>query len=148
MSAADPVLVAERLAVHDLLAGYARAVDTDRLDELDDLFTGDAVVDYTSSGGPRDSLEQVRLWLRQVLAPFGVRQHLLTNIQVGFDEAGRAADVTAYLMNPMGFRDGDGAQRMFLTGGYYRARVRRTPDGWRIAELVQEQVWIQHLPPG
>jgi ketosteroid isomerase-like protein len=148
VSTPDLALVAERLAVHDLLAGYARAVDTDDLDALDGIFTDDAVVDYTSSGGPRDSLERVRSWLRQVLAPFGMRQHLLTNIQVDFDQDGRSADVTAYLMNPMGFRDDGGTPRMFLTGGCYRARVRRTPDGWRLAELVQEQAWIQHFPPG
>ncbi|WP_328327998.1 nuclear transport factor 2 family protein [Streptomyces sp. NBC_00455] len=35
----------------------------------------------------------------------------------------------------------------FTVGGVYRAEVRRTPDGWRIARMEIEAVWTTGTPP-
>ncbi|MEV5559052.1 nuclear transport factor 2 family protein [Nonomuraea wenchangensis] len=44
--------LADRLEIADLLARYTRAVDSGRWERLDEVFTADAVIDYSSAGGP------------------------------------------------------------------------------------------------
>ncbi|MFE2375485.1 nuclear transport factor 2 family protein [Streptomyces sp. NPDC059398] len=39
------------------------------------------------------------------------------------------------------------AQPVFTVGGVYRAGLRRTPDGWRIAHLDITPVWTTGTPP-
>lgn len=129
----------DRLEIDDLLSAYAAAVDAKDWDGLASLFTPDAQLDYTSSQGPRGSLDQVLPFLQQGLGLFSVTQHLITNRQIAVD--GDAATSSAYLFNPMGRDDGQGGLSMLAVGGRYETRYRRTPDGWRIAEHVATILW-------
>jgi len=127
--------VSDRIEIDDLLTRYATAVDSKDWDLYATCFTSDARIDYTAAGGIKGTLPEVRRWLEEVLASFPMTQHLVTNRMVRID--GDAATCSSYLFNPMGVRDGDGVM-VFLEGGYYRDRLVRTPDGWRIAERVEE----------
>lgn len=59
--------VADRIAIDDLLTHYATLIDGGRFDELDQVFTPDAVLDYRSAGGIRGPFPDVRAWLASVL---------------------------------------------------------------------------------
>ena len=61
--------VVDRLAIEAVLVRYATLIDTQRFDGLREVFSADAVVDYTSAGGIKGSLAEVSAWLATVLAP-------------------------------------------------------------------------------
>ena len=132
--------VADRIAIEEQLARYCRAIDTGEWDLLDTVFTPDAILDYTSPGGIRGAFPEVKAWLAQVLPLFPIRQHYVTNVEVEMT-GGDTAISRAYLYNPMGRRADDGQVSLFVTGGIYRDRWRRTPDGWRIVERVETEMW-------
>ena len=141
----DPRLaaLADRLAIDDQLTRYCRAIDGGEWDLLDAVFTPDAVLDYTSSGGIRGAFPEVKAWLAQVLPLFAVRQHFVTNRDVTLD--GDAATSRCYLLNPMGRRRDDGGVDLFVTGATYVDRWRRTAEGWRIVERTLVEHWRRVL---
>jgi hypothetical protein len=134
-----PDSLADRVAIEETLARYCRAIDSGEWDLLDTVFTPDAVLDYTSSGGIRGVFPDVKAWLAKVLPLFAVRQHYVTNREITID--GDTATSQAYLYNPMGTRRADGGVDLFFTGGVYKDRWRRTPNGWRIVERVETELW-------
>jgi hypothetical protein len=139
-----PEHVADRIAIDDLLTRYTMAVDGGEWDQLDTVFTPDAVIDYTSAGGVRGTREEIKAWLAEALAPFPVRQHLIANKRVELD--GDTATVRAYFYNPMMIAGRDGTSHATPGGGYYNHRLVRTAEGWRSVELIEEEVWRTGLP--
>lgn len=135
----SPGDVADRLAIHDVLVRYCRAIDTLDWPLLDRVFTPDATIDYTSSGGVRGTYPEVRAWLEGVLPGFAMRQHLVTNEEV--ELAGDRATSRAYLYNPMGREGGESGPKLFFVGGRYLDDLVRTPAGWRIHRRIEEQAW-------
>jgi hypothetical protein len=129
------------MEIADLITSYTRAVDTGEWDRLDAVFTADAWIDYTASGGIRGGFPEVKAWLAEVLPRFVRRQHLIGQLEVVLD--GDAATVTAYFANPMVSVGEDGAERPFACGGLYHHRLVRTGAGWRSRRLVQEIVWTR-----
>ena len=123
--------IGARLDIDEQLARYCRAIDTGDWDLLDSIFTPDALLDYTSSGGIRGAYPEVKAWLAKVLPLFAMRQHYVTNREVTLD-GDRASSVT-YLYNPMGRRRDDGGLDLFFVGGTYRDRWVRVGGDWRIA---------------
>jgi len=61
--------VVDRLAIEAVLVRYAAFIDTKQFDGLCEVFSADAVVDYTSAGGIKGSLAEVSTWRATVLAP-------------------------------------------------------------------------------
>ncbi len=136
--------IADRIAIHDLLVRYCRAIDTLDWTLLDRVFTPDATIDYTSSGGIAGAYPAVRAWLQQVLPGFPMRQHLIANEEVSID--GDRATSRAYLFNPMARADADGGSKLFFVGGAYVDELVRTPQGWRIRRRVEQQSWVDVRP--
>lgn len=130
----------DRLEIVDLLTRYTRAVDTKAFGELAEVFTDDAVLDYSSVGGPVGPPAEVAPWVGEGLAGFARHQHLLGQLEVRFASAD-AAEVTAYFTNPMVSVAPDGTETLWEVGGYYHHSVRRTVDGWRSVRMVDEMVW-------
>lgn len=138
--------ISDRLAVEDLLFRYSRAIDTRNFDLLDEVFTPDGVADYTSSGGIRGTLAEVKEWLGAALGVFTVVQHLITNVAVDF--AGDEARSTCYMINPLGYpAEGDKTEMIFC-GGLYHDQLVRTAEGWRIRERVIELLYLDGKLPG
>ena len=135
----DIKTIADRIAIDEQLTRYCRAIDTGDWDLLDTIFTPEAMLDYTSSGGRRGPYPDIKAWLASVLPGFSVRQHFVTNREIIID--GDTATSRASLYNPMGTRRPDGGLHLFFTGGTYHDRWRRTPSGWRIVERVLEELW-------
>ncbi|QYJ02931.1 nuclear transport factor 2 family protein [Nocardioides panacisoli] len=141
----DLAELADRAEINDLLARYTLAVDAQEWDRLDTVFTSDAHVDYTESGGIADAYPVVKEWLAANLPLFSQRYlHTLGQVVVEFPEGGSRdeAVVTAYFHNPMRVVDGD-AERVVEVGGRYHHRLVRTPQGWRSRRLREEVVWTR-----
>ena len=130
--------LSDRQEITDLVTAYTRAVDTARWDDLAQVFTEDAVLDYAASGGPVGGLAEVTPFLRS-LEGFDRWQHTIG--QVAITLAGDAATATAYFVNPMVAVGPDGEQQLWEVGGYYHHDLVRTTAGWRSRRMVDDLVW-------
>jgi ketosteroid isomerase-like protein len=135
----DLQTVSDRIEIDDLITRYTRSVDTGDWERFDTVFTPDATIDYTASGGIKGSRDEVREWLASTLPMFSHMQHYVCQKEVELD--GDAAKVRVYLMNPMTITRADGTPWRFEVGGYYLHQLVRTPDGWRSRELTEEIAW-------
>lgn len=134
--------IADRIEIDDLLTRYATALDAKDWNLFATCFTPDAVIDYTGAGGIKGALPEVQRWLAEVMQRFPMTQHLVTNRAVHV--SGDRATCRSCLFNPMGARDDDGLV-VFFEGGYYRDKLVRTADGWRIAERIEEPTFSTRL---
>jgi hypothetical protein len=138
--------VAHRIEIDDLLTRYTIAVDDEDFDLLDTVFLPDAILDYSSAGGPRAPYPEVKAWLSRALSSGSpVRMHMLGNKQVIIE--GSTARVRAYFFNPFVKEAFDGGYEYSLGGGYYNHRLVLTKDGWRSAELYEKRIWRQGFAP-
>jgi hypothetical protein len=138
----------DRLEIEQVLVRYSTLIDTKQFDLLaTDVFTADAVVDYTKApGGIAGSVKEVSAWLGKVLAPFNVLQHMLGNFDITID--GDQAKSICYFHNPMGLPGEGGAVSMFWCGGLYIDELVRTSRGWRIRHRIDEVLYMHGLPSG
>ena len=143
--ALSPQEISDRLEIQDLMVRYARAIDTQDYTLLDTCFVPDAHVDYTQSGGTKGAYPEVREWLKKALAPFAATMHLVGNTTLELD--GDKADSRTYVINPMGFPNPDGSLHMFTVGAHYVDKLVRTDEGWRIAERIEEAVYMDGTLP-
>jgi len=137
--------IADRLEIQDLLVSYSHAIDFQRWDELDDVFTPDAFIDYTVFGGPKGSYPEIKEFLRTTMPMFSNYYHMVSTSKIEVD--GDTATGVTICHNPMVLGEGDD-QQIFTCGLWYRDKYVRTADGWRIAERVEEKAYVKDLPPG
>ncbi len=140
-------LLADRLEIDDVLTRYSTLIDLRRFDELDQVFTHDAVLDYRSAGGIRGPFPVVRDWLASALPGLSWTQHLVTNRAVDLVPGAREAGARSLFYNPNG-AEVDGRHWLFVVGGVYHDRFVRTEAGWRICLRVEETLWWDNPLPG
>jgi SnoaL-like domain len=140
------VELSDRAEIADVLTRYTIAVDTDAWDLLDEVFTPDAHIDYSESGGIIGNFSETKAWLAEVLPKFSIkRMPTLGQIAAAFAEGRDEAEVTAYFNNPMVVSDGKGGQRLVEIGGIYHHHFVRTLAGWRSRRLHEQMVWKKGL---
>ncbi|EFQ82396.1 hypothetical protein HMPREF0063_12558 [Aeromicrobium marinum DSM 15272] len=137
----DLQTISDRLEIDDLVTTYTRAVDTFDWDRYRTVFTADATIDYTASGGISGTLEEVADWLAETLPIFSSLQHFVCQREIALH--GDTADARIYMFNPMAITQPDGSTWRMEFGGYYLHRLVRTPEGWRSRELVEERAWLR-----
>ncbi|WP_030021885.1 nuclear transport factor 2 family protein [Streptomyces monomycini] len=98
--------VMDRLAIDDLVTGYAIAVDDGDWTAYRALFVPEGHVDYRSAGGIAGGVTDVADWLAEMMRRFPVRQHLIVNRRIGIElrdggAPGDTATVQADYLNPM-----------------------------------------------
>ena len=131
----------DRLEIDEILTRYATAIDTKNFDLLDQVFTPDAHLDYTTAGGIAGDYPTVKAWLAEVLPHFPQYQHVVGNRNVTLD--GDTASSIAAFFNPMVMKNGE----TFFCGGEYRDQLVRTADGWRIKSRFEQTVWTYGAVP-
>ena len=136
--------ISDRLEIEDLLARYCFAIDERDWDALDRVFTPDAQIDYSESGGAKGSLAEIKAWLPRALERFPAFQHMVATTKLVLD--GDAASSRTILFNPMVMPGKDGAPQTFFMGLWYRDKLVRTGAGWRIAERYEEMSWTHNVP--
>jgi len=138
----DQRALEDKIEIGELLARYARGVDSQDWDLWRSVFIPDAYIDYSSAGaaaGPRD---EVAAWLAQSMSSIPMTQHVITNVEVDLD--GDRASVRALFYNPMQL---PGMEALSFCGGRYHHDLVRTPEGWKSERLVEENLWFVNPPP-
>ncbi|MEV4089858.1 nuclear transport factor 2 family protein [Nonomuraea fuscirosea] len=134
--------IADRLEITGLLARYTFAIDSGQWDLLDKVFTPDASIDYSSSGGIKGTRDEVKVWLAEVLAHWPARLHLIGAARIDFlDGEARVSAPFTDTLAPTRELVAARTEGFLHGGGYYHHRLRRTDGGWRSVELVEEQSW-------
>lgn len=135
----DLQTISDRLEIDDLITTYTRAVDTLDWPRFATVFTPEATIDYTASGGIRGTRDEVSAWLAETLPMFTTMQHYVCQKEVTLD--GDRAEARVYLFNPMAIAQPDGSAWRMEVGGCYLHQLVRTPEGWRSRELVEQIIW-------
>ncbi len=136
--------ISDRLEIQDLFARYSFAIDERDWNALDAIFTPDAKIDYSETGGATGTYPEIKAWLPGALERFPMFQHMVATTKL--DIAGDEARSRTILFNPMTHRAADGAEQVFFIGLWYRDRLVRTADGWRIAERYEDMGWTHNVP--
>jgi 3-phenylpropionate/cinnamic acid dioxygenase small subunit len=131
----------DKIEIHELLARYARGVDSKDWELWKSVFTPDATLDYSSAGAAVGSRDEVAAWLERGIGTVPMTQHFITNVEIQLD--GDRAKVRAMFYNPMQL---PGMAKMSYCGGYYHHDFVRTPEGWKSQRLVEENVWFVNHP--
>jgi hypothetical protein len=137
--------MSDRIEIQDLIARYAHAIDDADYDALDNVFTPDAIIDYSELGGEKGSLQDTKRYLAGALANFGLYQHMSATTRLDLD--GDRAKARTILFNPMMMKH-EGEDRMFFIGLWYCDELVRTDAGWRIAHRREEKCWSFNAPEG
>ncbi len=140
--------ISDRLEITDVVTRYTRGIDSGEWDRLDTVFTADADIDYTESGGIHAGYAEIKPWLAEMLpAFFPRRMHLIGQVEVVFGpgEVPGTATVVAYFDNPMPMHDGAGGEKIVEIGGMYHHEMVRTEEGWRSRRLHEKVVWKRGL---
>lgn len=134
--------LSDRFEITDLITAYSYAIDFHRFDDLDDIFTADATLDLSATGGASGPLPEVKRWLAQTLPMFAGHQHLVATTQVELD--GDTATARSLCHNPMWFADPK--QPPMVVGLWYLDEFVRTDAGWRISARSQRLGYLHGLP--
>lgn len=126
--------ISDRLEIQDVLARYSDAIDSRQWDVLDEIFTPDAAIDYSSMGGIAGGLAEQKAFLAANVPAFPVSQHLAATST--FDIQGDVAKVRTICFNPMVIKD---EKHVLFCGLWYRDVFVRVDDLWRIKERVQDR---------
>ncbi|MER6771734.1 MULTISPECIES: nuclear transport factor 2 family protein [Streptomyces] len=143
--------VMDRLAIDDVITGYAVTVDDGDWSAYEALFTPDGRADYTGAGGVEGPAGEIARWLTGTMRLFPVRQHLIVNRRIDLEDLGGypgdRARVRADYLNPMRLaREGETAGTGdtapdFVSGGRYVFELDRTEPGWRIRTVTVHEKW-------
>ena len=136
--------ISDRIEIQEILVRYCNAVDTCRLDRLDQVFLPDSYIDYRPYGGIDGRYPEIKIWLKNALSKVPIHQHMIGNIEIEFTED--AATGRALCFNAVG-RDGEeGGTRIAFLGLWYIDTYVRAPFGWRIRTRAVEQCYTHNLP--
>lgn len=129
--------LSDRAALTDLLARFARAIDTCDWAAYREVFADEIELDYSSWRPGSVGTWAADDWVAraaQLFPGLTATRHALTNVLVDVDATDPAsarvlADVCAEHVNV----DAAGTASVFTLNGYYDDLCVRTADGWRIA---------------
>lgn len=145
----DLATVMDRLAIDEVVSGYAAAVDDGDWDAYRALFAPAGRADYTSAGGVEGPAAEVAEWLERTMTLFPVRQHLIVNRLIRLEDQGGSpgdtARVRADFLNPMRLAGEESTAAVtspnFVAAGRYAFALARTRDGWRLTGVTVHEKW-------
>ncbi len=139
--------LSDRFEIQDLCYRYAEIIDSKDFDALrEEVFTEDAHIDYSVFGGSVGGLEETIEFLKNALTDelFPAHQHLNANLQIKVD--GDQATGRVMCFNPQEISLGEEGSQVFMLGLWYVDKYRRTEQGWRMYERVEEKSWVFNTP--
>jgi ketosteroid isomerase-like protein len=138
--------ISDRMEIQDLMVSYCYAIDSSNWDALDDVFTADAVIDYSEMVGVRGDLAHIKAFLAASLSQVAGFQHAISTTQLRFD--GDVARGRTVCFNPITIKNAAGEKQVMFMGLWYRDTFVRTSAGWRIRERYEERAYTYNVPPG
>jgi ketosteroid isomerase-like protein len=136
--------VSDRMEIQDLIHEYSAIIDQKRFDDLRQVFTEDAHIDYSDVGGPVGNRDEIIEFLHKVMVMFPNHQHLNANAQIRVD--GDTATGRVMCFNPQEISTPDGKTHIFMVGLWYLDEYRRTENGWRISKRSEQKSYVFNPP--
>ncbi|MFE2497197.1 nuclear transport factor 2 family protein [Streptomyces scopuliridis] len=137
----DLATVMDRLAIDEVITGYAVAMDDADWPGFRALFTPDGRADYTAAGGIEGPAAEVADWLAGTLRPFTVRQHLIVNRRLRIQDLGGypgdRAELRADYLSPLRHESGED----LMSGGGFTFGLLRGEDGWQLLTVTVQEKW-------
>jgi hypothetical protein len=136
--------MADQMELRQLTVTYANAIDMQNWDELDQVFTPDAFIDYTCFGGPKGRYPEIKQFLKDSLTNFPFYMHFTGNVAItvkGDEATGRIA-----CLNPMGCALPEGGHQIMWCTLWYLDKYVRTKNGWRMSERVEQRCYVDNVP--
>jgi hypothetical protein len=130
----------DRAAIADLTIAYAYAVDERDWAAFEGLFTPDAAIDYTSSGGIAGRPAEVAAWMPDALSLFTWTMHSVSTHRIVFDGPDRAHG-SLHCCARHGLEWKGGPERMEVDVVYEDVYV-RTSAGWRFEARDERTIAI------
>jgi hypothetical protein len=137
--------ISDRLEIQDILTRYCYAVDDRDWESYRQIFTPDAVIDDTVTGGIKSGVEEHIAYMKKALSKVLISQHAISTILVELN--GNEAGVRAHCSCPMVLDTGGNRHAMFQGLCYSNALI-RTGKGWKIRSLLEEGYWNHNAPAG
>ncbi len=134
-----PQEVTDRVEILDLLARYSTVVDRGAWNQMSALFTADAVLDFSATGGICGSVGDHQQFNAKVLTGFASTQHVMGLPTVTLD--GDTARSRSICFNPMVVDE----QHVFFVGLWYDDELVRTADGWRFRSRTQQKAFFHNV---
>ena len=132
--------ISDRLELEKLATDYATAVDTKKFSEFHNLFTRDALIDYTAVGGISGNLKEIIAYLETALDFFPNYQHFISNISLTI--TGNNATGKVMCFNPMQTKE----NQVFFLGIWYHDTYINIDDQWFISSRIEESSWSHNVP--
>ncbi|MDA9675994.1 nuclear transport factor 2 family protein [Pseudomonadota bacterium] len=132
--------ISDRLELEKLVTDYATAVDTRNFTEFNNLFTADAMIDYTAVGGISGNLKEIIVYLETALDFFPNYQHFISNISLTI--TGNNASGKVMCFNPMQTKE----NQVFFLGIWYHDTYINIDDRWFISSRIEESSWSHNVP--
>jgi SnoaL-like domain len=128
----------DRQEIIDLTVAYCYILDDRQYEQLREVFTPDAKVDYGSAvcEGVTAIIEKVRGSIHMVDAT----QHIVSSHRVTLDGDTASSSCQLYSQH---VRKGTPEGELYTIGGRYHDELVRTPEGWRIRSRVLERLWSE-----
>lgn len=135
--------ISDRFEIQDLLSDYADIIDLKKFDDLRNIFSEDAHIDYSVFGGAVGDREHIISFLKEAMAIFPNTQHMNANIQIKV--SGDTATGRVMCFNPQEMDLGE-KSHTYMLGLWYVDQYVRTAEGWRIQKRVEEKSWTFNVP--
>ncbi len=142
-----PEQAADHAEIVQVLQRYGQALDEKRYTLLDRVFVPGAALHYEMDGaGPATYPEMVKVF-REFIAAFWYTQHVFSQPVIDLD-GDRARSICRLIATHVQ-RPHSGGRNTWTVYGFYRDLLRRTPEGWRIAERHFKSMHVEGslLPP-
>jgi hypothetical protein len=137
--------ISDRLEIQDLLVRYGYAMEGHDWDALDDVFTDDAVIDYTDLHGTRGDLPTTKQFMQALANKPKEAQYLVATSRLAID--GDVAESRTIGRHPVLLDRGGPVPHVMFCAIWYNDRFVRTAAGWRIRERVVERFYYHNVPP-
>jgi hypothetical protein len=128
------------LAIQELAVAYGFAVDDRDWPRWTALFTDDATLDYTHSGGIAGTIAEVAAWMPEAMPMFAWSLHSVLTHEIRFTDE-RTARGRVHLFNRNGVQWKDHLEFCDV-GGIYHDEYRRTGDRWQFTRRVEQSHYI------
>jgi ketosteroid isomerase-like protein len=135
--------MSDREDIFDVAVRYATALDSRRWDLLRTCFVPDVLGRYGGNLGEVRGYEALEEVCKRTLEPLDGSQHIVSNFAV--DVRGDEASFSCYLQAQHIKNDAEGGP-LFTLAGRYDDVLRRTEDGWKIAERELTTMWVSGNP--
>ena len=135
--------ISDRLEINDVLIAYCDAIDNGSIDELDNIFVPDALIDFSNFGGPKGDVKLIKAFLKENLLSLP-KLHMITNVSIKL--AGDQATSRCVCLNPQGFPAKDQPYEIAFFGLWYDDVLVRTDQGWRIKQRTSIPNFTHNLP--